>query len=48
MYVHSKLSVQLLSRLKLTKEKLTTLSEGVRAIAKQDDPIDKVSSVLAC
>jgi hypothetical protein len=44
---HSNLSMQLRNRLKLTKEKLSTVSQGIRAIAQQDDPIDKVSAPLA-
>jgi gamma-glutamyl phosphate reductase len=36
-----------LNRLKLTKEKLSTVSQGIRAIAQQDDPIDKVSALCS-
>ena len=41
--VYSNVSTQLLNRLKLTTAKLATLSQGIRSIALQDDPIDKVS-----
>ena len=33
-----------LSRLKLTSQKIKTLVEGIRSIAKQDEPIGEVSS----
>lgn len=38
----SQISGPLLGRLKLTKEKLASLSLGIRAIAAQEDPMDKV------
>jgi delta-1-pyrroline-5-carboxylate synthetase len=35
---------QLLSRLKLTSDKLATLVKGIRSLAGQEDPIGKVLS----
>jgi delta-1-pyrroline-5-carboxylate synthetase len=40
----TKVSMQLLNRLKLTKDKLSTLSAGIRSIAEQEDPIDQLIS----
>mmetsp|Transcript_15710 Transcript_15710/g.22989 ORF Transcript_15710/g.22989 Transcript_15710/m.22989 type:complete len:787 (+) Transcript_15710:133-2493(+) len=37
-------SIQLVSRLKLTKEKLTTLASGIKQIANQPDPLGVVKS----
>lgn len=37
-----------LSRLKLTSQKIKTLVEGIRSIAKQDEPIGEVSSATRC
>ena len=36
------ISGPLLARLKLTKDKLATVSKGIRSIANQEDPIDKL------
>ena len=41
-YFHSKVSLPLINRLKLTREKLNALSAGIRSIALQEDPIDQV------
>mmetsp|Transcript_13803 Transcript_13803/g.23023 ORF Transcript_13803/g.23023 Transcript_13803/m.23023 type:complete len:772 (+) Transcript_13803:20-2335(+) len=38
----NQLSLQMLNRLKLTKDKLDTLSKGIRAIASSEDPIGQV------
>ena len=37
-----------LSRLKLTSQKIKTLVDGIRSIAKQDEPIGEVSSATRC
>lgn len=42
-----KVSLPLINRLKLTREKLNALSAGIRSIALQDDPIDQVGAVAA-
>ncbi len=39
---YSKVSLPLINRLKLTREKLNALSAGIRSIALQEDPIDQV------
>ena len=38
----SKIATPLLNRLKLSKDKLATVSQGIRSIADQEDPIDKL------
>jgi gamma-glutamyl phosphate reductase len=38
----SGLSGQLLKRLKLTSEKIDSLVDGIRCIAKQEEPLDQV------
>ena len=41
-FLSSKIATPLLNRLKLSKDKLATVSQGIRSIADQEDPIDKL------
>ncbi len=41
-----KISQQLLQRLKLKPQKIQQLADGIRSIARQDEPLRKVSELL--